>query len=691
MQGGFRLSRTRGQHDVQSAPIAEGRSGIRGHPALSPSPARVTPQRKAKRLARRRCVIGMMRTQTCPPGDGSTALQDQLCRDAGWTRRLARSLLGDDSAGEDASQEAWIRARRHPPDGRAPLGPWVRAVVLNDLLNQARARRRRAHREADTAGGVDSVATAVSPEELLGRVEIHRRLVEAVARLAEPHRQTVLLRYFEELSSEEIGTRMRVPAATVRGRLKTALAELREALDARSSRRDEWLVELADFLGSASGSPAPGPSPSPSPAPAGPPAPSAAPVGHAARALLRPGAVMVAAASALTAVVWVRAAAPPVGRPADTDSDSEQARRAQVPSTAAPGVIGVSGGPAGGRHDSSVESIAGPGGDGVVRTAARTSSAETQEQKAVPSPFSRPLGDRTISGMVLIESPMVTPDRDRPERRARRVAAADVVMRIKDAPSTSRAGVTALTLFESRMFLLSGGLRPAVRVAEVGQPITFVNLDRLPHTVRASQGSAKVFEERLAPGAQKEQALLAPAGELLRLTLDDRADGSAVVVMTDNPFHTVTGPQGWFVLSDVPAGTYTVEAWREDLGAVTAQVRTGDLDARLVFRRNDGDSAFAGRASGGTLAIATADAPPAGRWSHPCQIAIAGDGPIAKACNQGGIAQAQKLMKLIVTDAKRNGLSKRCTDCHREDDRTLLPGAAEGLAVLLRRADGERP
>jgi len=625
----------------------------------------------------------MMRTQAGLSGEGSSALQDQLRRDAGWTRRLARSLLGDDSAGEDASQEAWLRARRRPPDVRAPLGPWVRAIVRNDLLNQARARRRRARREVAAVGVVESVAATVSPEDLLGRLQSHRRLVDAVGKLGAPHRETVLLRYFEELSSEEIGARMRVPAATVRGRLRTALGELRETLDASSGPRDEWLVELADFGGSASGSPAPGQLPLPTPA--GQPAPSAVLGRHAMRPLLRSGAVMVAAASAVTAVVWVRAAAPPVERAAIDDRDLQRAEAAAAPLVEAPNVNQVMGGPIGARPESSDEPTASLRGDGVVGTATRTSSAEVQ--KAVLSPSSRPFEEGSIFGTVRIERPIVT--RDRLERGARKIGLADIVIRVKDAPSTSRAPVTPLTLFESRMFLLSGGLRPAVKVAEVGKPITFANLDRVSHTVRAWHGSAKVFEESVAPGAEKPQALVAPAGEVLRFTLDDRADGSAIVAMTDNPFHTITGSQGQFVLSNLPAGTYTVEGWREDLGAVTAQVRTGDWDARVVFRLRGDDSAFAGRASGETLVTAKGGpVPPAGRSSQGCQIATAGDGPIAIACNQGGIAQAKKLMKLIVADAQRNGLSKRCTDCHREGDRTLLPGAAEGLAVLLRRADG---
>ena len=44
------------------------------------------------------------------------------------------------------------------------------------------------------------------------------------------------------------------------------------------------------------------------------------------------------------------------------------------------------------------------------------------------------------------------------------------------------------------------------------------------------------------------------------------------LVATDNPYVAVTDNSGNFKLTDVPAGTYTVEVWQEKLGKHTQKV-----------------------------------------------------------------------------------------------------------------------
>ncbi|HEU4615371.1 MAG TPA: carboxypeptidase regulatory-like domain-containing protein, partial [Kofleriaceae bacterium] len=66
-----------------------------------------------------------------------------------------------------------------------------------------------------------------------------------VLALAEPYRSTVLLHFFEGLTSVEIAHRLGIPASTVRGRLKTALEQLRAQLKARTDQpRRGWLAAL---------------------------------------------------------------------------------------------------------------------------------------------------------------------------------------------------------------------------------------------------------------------------------------------------------------------------------------------------------------------------------------------------------------------------------------------------------------
>ncbi len=51
-----------------------------------------------------------------------------------------------------------------------------------------------------------------------------------------------------------------------------------------------------------------------------------------------------------------------------------------------------------------------------------------------------------------------------------------------------------------------------------------------------------------------------------------------------------------------------------------------------------------------------------------CTIAIKGDGPVVQACAKGGRAEAKKLMKDLVKQAKANGKKFTCDGCHKDLD-----------------------
>lgn len=168
---------------------------------------------------------------------------EELLTQAGWAHRLARTLVRDGDDADDLVQEAWIAAARRPPNIEGSPRPWLATVLRNQGAKRAQAERRRGAREQAYGDAGDA---ASSPEELLGRVEAQKVLAGLVTALDEPYRQCVLLRYYEGLTSVEIGERLGVPAGTVRWRLKTALERLRAALDEKNEGdRSRWLGLLA--------------------------------------------------------------------------------------------------------------------------------------------------------------------------------------------------------------------------------------------------------------------------------------------------------------------------------------------------------------------------------------------------------------------------------------------------------------
>ncbi|HLQ37002.1 MAG TPA: sigma-70 family RNA polymerase sigma factor, partial [Planctomycetota bacterium] len=166
---------------------------------------------------------------------GPTSLLAQL----GWLRALASQLARDPHRADDATQDTWAAALASGGVVARPRA-WLAAVLRNCLRQQARGERARAQRQQQAARPEGTAGAA----ELVQRAETQRELVAAVLRLPAVHRDTVLLRFFDDLPPRVIAERLAVPIATVHSRLQRALQQLRAELDDRCGGRAAWLLAL---------------------------------------------------------------------------------------------------------------------------------------------------------------------------------------------------------------------------------------------------------------------------------------------------------------------------------------------------------------------------------------------------------------------------------------------------------------
>ncbi len=162
-------------------------------------------------------------------------LASDVALHSGWMRRLARGLVADSSAADDVVQEAWTRLG----GARERVG-YLAAVVRSLARRWQRSEHRRTVRERRAA----REEALPSAADIAARSELAHVLAEAVERLEEPYRTTLVLRYYDDLGAAEIARRAGIPAATVRARLKRGLDVLRVRLDEREGGRERWLSVL---------------------------------------------------------------------------------------------------------------------------------------------------------------------------------------------------------------------------------------------------------------------------------------------------------------------------------------------------------------------------------------------------------------------------------------------------------------
>ncbi len=170
---------------------------------------------------------------------------DLLLRHRDFLRGLARGLLRDEHAAEDVVQEAIVVGLTRPPADRSNLRAWLGKVTRNLSLTRRRGEFRRLARER--AAG--DAGTAPSSVELAGRLEIQRRVIDAVDSLETAYRDVIVLRYFDGLSFEEMAPRTGQKSGTLRTRHRRAVEMLRDRLDSsHGGNRTLWSSALLPLL-----------------------------------------------------------------------------------------------------------------------------------------------------------------------------------------------------------------------------------------------------------------------------------------------------------------------------------------------------------------------------------------------------------------------------------------------------------
>ncbi|MEE9276023.1 MAG: carboxypeptidase regulatory-like domain-containing protein [bacterium] len=125
-----------------------------------------------------------------------------------------------------------------------------------------------------------------------------------------------------------------------------------------------------------------------------------------------------------------------------------------------------------------------------------------------------------------------------------------------------------------------------ITVMKAGSRLLVKNSDKILHNVHTYPGKTKnptanIAQPKFKKKLKMKKRYFKKAGIVgLKCDVHDWMNG--YVVVADSPYSVVSGEGGKFKLTDVPAGSYTLEVWHETLGTKSVEVTVkGGADAEV--------------------------------------------------------------------------------------------------------------
>ncbi len=161
---------------------------------------------------------------------GSSVAFERLMRRYGrLVHRIAFGFTGDRESAMDIAQDTVLKVHARLGEWReeGDLRNWIARIAANEAMNWCRSARRHPTCELDD----DVFARPESPqEERFLKRETHEALHRSLSALSPRQRLAVVLRYFQGMSSREIGAVLDCSEGTARNILFRSLRKLQSVL-----------------------------------------------------------------------------------------------------------------------------------------------------------------------------------------------------------------------------------------------------------------------------------------------------------------------------------------------------------------------------------------------------------------------------------------------------------------------------
>ena len=136
---------------------------------------------------------------------------------------LCYRMLGESGEAEDAAQETFWRAYQamNRYDRQRPFGTWLLSIAAHYCIDQQRKRRLPTY-ELDEVTEETFPDPTPNPEKAVGQLEQDRLLHQLLAAMNPADRAVIVLRYWNDLSEDEISQALSLTVSAVKSRLPRA-------------------------------------------------------------------------------------------------------------------------------------------------------------------------------------------------------------------------------------------------------------------------------------------------------------------------------------------------------------------------------------------------------------------------------------------------------------------------------------
>lgn len=122
--------------------------------------------------------------------------------------------------------------------------------------------------------------------------------------------------------------------------------------------------------------------------------------------------------------------------------------------------------------------------------------------------------------------------------------------------------------------------KPHVLPVLVGTTVEYPNNDNVMHNVFSPSKAKKFNLGTYGSGEVREVTFDKPG--VVTILCNVHTEMSAFIVILENPYFALTGPEGDFKINNIPPGTYTVKTWHEKLKEQKQEITINQDESKTI-------------------------------------------------------------------------------------------------------------